>query len=110
MTFYFKFYFASKLILNHYNECLLQLFFMEFPVYRKYAHNRTFFKINTEKDFEEINIIGNSYLLRRFEVKIFPDRVFIQDMIENKLNYWVVSSREEYETKKSFCLNNLKPL
>lgn len=81
---------------------------MDFPLYRKYAHNRTFFKIISEKHFEELTLIGNSYLLRQFEVKIFPDRVFIQDMIENKDNYWLDSFKEEYEAKKTFCLKNLK--
>jgi hypothetical protein len=83
---------------------------MIFPIYRKYRHNRTFFKINSEKDFEELNIISQCYTLRHFEVKILPDRVFIQDMIENKNNHWNESDEEEYYLRKSFCEKNLQHL
>ena len=83
---------------------------MNFPVFRKYSHNRTFFKINSDKNFEELNLIGKTYTLRHFEVKIFSDRVFIQDMIENKDHYWTEISEGEYEEKKAYCLEELKPL
>ena len=68
---------------------------MLFPIYRKYNHNRTFFKITSDKDFEELNIMGNSYFLKNFEVKIFSDRIFILDMIENKNNLWKEITEEE---------------
>lgn len=81
---------------------------MHFPLFRKYSHNRTFFKINSLKDFEELNLIGQSYTLRNFEVKIFTDRIFIQDLIENRNNYWVSIPEEEYEERKAFCIQHLK--
>ncbi len=80
---------------------------MNFPVFRKYAHERTFFKINSLNDFEELNIIGNYYSISHFEVKIFSDRTLINDMISNTGNYWKDSKKEEYESMKEYCLNKL---
>jgi hypothetical protein len=83
---------------------------MEFPLFRKYSHDRTFFKINSPNDFEELTIIGTWYIYRHFEVKIFSDRVFIQDMIVNDKNHWIESSDEEFQLKKTFCLTKLQAL
>lgn len=83
---------------------------MNFPVFRKYSHNRTFFKIHSTMNFEELNLIGNTYILRFFEVKIFSGRIFIQDMIENKDHYWIEISEKEYEEKKSYCQEKLRSL
>lgn len=80
---------------------------MKFPVYRKYPHNKTFFRINSENDFEELNLIGKAYTLRHFTVKIFSDRVFIKDMLENTQRYWIEISEEEYENQQSYCMENL---
>lgn len=83
---------------------------MKFPVYRKYSHNRTFFKVNSFSDFEELNIIGNYYYLRNFRVKIFSDQWLINDLIENRNNSWIEISQEEYENRRSYCYENLKAL
>ncbi|MBX9853385.1 MAG: hypothetical protein K2X86_16690 [Cytophagaceae bacterium] len=83
---------------------------MIFPLYRKYSHERTYFKIVSTNGFEELNIIGKSFILRNFEVKIFTDRIFISDMMENKENLWVEIGAEEYEAKKNYCLANLQML
>lgn len=80
---------------------------MLFPIYRKYKHNRTFFKINSPEDFEELNILGSSYQYKHFKVRIFTDRLFIQDMIDNTKHHWVEITSNEYEGKKTFCMENL---
>lgn len=83
---------------------------MKFPLFRKYSHDRTFFKINSTNDFEELTILGTLYIYRQFEVKIFSDRVFIQDMITNDKNHWKESTEEEFQLKKTYCLTQLQPL
>ena len=57
---------------------------MVFPVYRKYPNNKTFFKINSWEEFEELKIIGSKYSIHQYLSKIFTDRILIQDMIEAK--------------------------
>ena len=81
---------------------------MKFPIYRKYSHNRTYFKITSEKNFEELNIIGKTYSLHNFQSKILPDRLFIQDMIDNRNNHWDEISEEEYDQKKTYCTEKLQ--
>ena len=83
---------------------------MIFPLYRRYSHGRTYFKIVSDNSFEELNIVGKAFIIRNFEVKIFTDRIFILDMIEKKENLWVEISEEEYEIKKNYCIANLQML
>jgi len=69
---------------------------MEFPQYRKYPNNKSYFKVLSANSFEEIQILGKSKLKTRFEAKIHPDRVLIQDMLGAEEN-WQVITAEEYE-------------
>jgi hypothetical protein len=73
---------------------------MMFPLFRKYSHNRTFFKILSESEFEEINLIGNYYTELHFCADIYPDKLMIQDMINNPM-FWKQSTEEEFEAIKA---------
>jgi len=66
-----------------------------FPQYRKYPNNKSFFKVLSNNEFEEINAIGKKYFLTKVEAKILPDRNFIADMIEASEN-WVEIEEAEY--------------
>lgn len=70
---------------------------MNFPVYRKYPNNKSFFKIVDADRFQEIKITGKLVELHHFEAKILPDRNFIQDMIAMDNAFWVQSSAEEFD-------------
>ena len=52
-----------------------------FPVYRKYSNNKNYFKIISFKEFYEILFIGKKIILKKFEAKIYPDKLFIVDLI-----------------------------
>lgn len=67
-----------------------------FPQYRKYKNNKSYFKISSLAEWDEIQIIGSNYLLSKFEVKIMPDRNFIQDMLFDYAANWDVIVEEEY--------------
>jgi len=69
---------------------------MNFPLYRKYPDNKTFFKIISEKEFEEISYIGNKQLVQKVEAITYAERLYISDMLENKQGYYEVISEEEY--------------
>jgi len=81
-----------------------------FPKYRKYAHERTYFKILSAEHFEELAIHGSFYSLRPFRAQIHPDRVLINDMIQNHNNHWLESNEKEYEEKVAYCKQKLKEL
>ena len=76
---------------------------INYPQFRKYKNNKSFFKITSEKEWEEIQIIGSKFILNQFTVKIMPDRNFIQDMtFDYKVN-WDVISEEEYFSHRNKC-------
>jgi hypothetical protein len=81
---------------------------MNFPIYRKYATGKTFFKIKSRTEFEEVCRIGNKYTVKLFTAHILPDRVFIEDMINNYNQHWMEATNEEYESFLNFCELNLQ--
>lgn len=69
---------------------------IHYPQYRKYKNNKAYFKIISEKEWEEIQVMGNKYILHRFEVKILPDRNYIYDLTFDYENNWEQIEEEEY--------------
>lgn len=55
---------------------------MDFPVYRKYTNNASYFIILSDAEWTEYKKIGSRYV--RFEMKAiqFPEKLFIKDLIE----------------------------
>ena len=71
---------------------------MDFPIYRKYPNNKSFFKIVDIDYFEEIKVTGRLFEIHQFKAKILPDRNFIKDMISMDDDYWVDSTSEEFQS------------
>lgn len=67
-----------------------------YPQYRKYKNGLGFFKIISEKEWEEIQVIGSKYLFNTFQVNIFPDRNFLYDMTFDYSQNWIVIDEAEY--------------
>ncbi len=74
---------------------------MNFPIYRKYDNDKSFFKITSSEHFLELKITGSQKEEFEFKVNIHPDRIFIQDMIAMENRHWVESSAEEFEQIRS---------
>jgi hypothetical protein len=83
---------------------------MTFPIYRKYEHNRNFFKIINEKEFIELQIIGTKYHINEFKAKIFPDFTLIRDLISLENNLWLKSSKEEFDNQMNYANKHLSKL
>ena len=71
-----------------------------YPQYRKYSHGRTYFKIISAEEFEEIQIIGEKATIHHFVAKILPDRNYIHDLTFDYEKHWEVCAEAEYEEKK----------
>ena len=56
---------------------------IQFPVYRKYKNNNTFFKITSRNRFEEIQIIGARVKLNVITTNQFPEMNHIYDLVYN---------------------------
>lgn len=46
--------------------------------------------------FEEIKVIGSRFSISVIEAKIFPEKTFIRDLIENRAEMAIVISEQEY--------------
>ena len=76
---------------------------ISYPQYRKYSNNKSYYKIISPEEFEEIQLLGGKITLHEFKAKILPDRNYIADLTFDYHNHWEVIEANEYEAlrKKS---------
>jgi hypothetical protein len=79
----------------------------DFPIYRKYVNDKSFFRINSKENFDELILIGSFYIFRNQQAQILPEFVMIVDMIENANNHWLKISEEEFNEKLAYCQKEL---
>lgn len=60
---------------------------MEYPIFRKLSNNKAFYRINSERSFDEIQRIGSKTVRYSFQVDQYPDLLKIQDMINCSFAY-----------------------
>jgi hypothetical protein len=77
-----------------------------YPQYRKYANEKSYFKIISESKFEEIQVFGNKITLHRFEAKILPDRNYIYDLTFNYSDYWLICNENEYKSLREKSIHS----
>jgi hypothetical protein len=68
----------------------------DFPQYRKLSNDKVFYKIVSNHEFHEIQIIGTFAQLHKIEAKQYPEILKIQDMLNYTIEAFVLSSIEEY--------------
>lgn len=68
-----------------------------YPQYRKYPNNKAYFKIISDKEWEEIQVIGSKCIFHKFSVNIMPDRNFLYDMTFDYKSNWEKIEEEEYQ-------------
>jgi len=74
---------------------------MSYPQYRRYKNGKSYFRIVSPTEFEEIQALGQRWFFQKFTVKILPDRNFIQDMTFAYQEHWEVVSADEFEVIRS---------
>ena len=76
---------------------------MNFPQYRKLMNDKSFYRIDSERSFYEIQLIGSKCFLYQTEAKQYPEIIRIQDMLSLSEPF-VPSSIDEFHTyySKSF--------
>lgn len=72
-----------------------------YPQYRKYSNNKSYFKIISSNEFEEIQLLGTKKSIHLFKATILPDRNFIYDMTFDYENSWLKIESEEYNKVKN---------
>ena len=78
---------------------------IDFPVYRKYKNNKRYFKIINPLLFEEIQVIGKRYVIKQTEAKLFPEKIFVRDLIVNQGQMAAVITEKEYALKLAAANN-----
>lgn len=71
-----------------------------YPQYRKYPHGRTYFKVISAAEWEEISMLGSKYTIHRFKASILPDRNYLYDLTVDYKENWLKIDEEEYEEIK----------
>ena len=68
-----------------------------YPQYRKYKNNRSYFKIISPDEFEEIVVFKGKGRLHHFQARILPDRNLVSDMTFDFQDYWEAIDYKAYE-------------
>lgn len=55
---------------------------MDFPIYRKYINNKSFFIIHSENNWTEYKLVGRKYEKYDFAAVQFPEKLLIKDLIQ----------------------------
>ncbi|HTL82418.1 MAG TPA: hypothetical protein VL651_11980 [Bacteroidia bacterium] len=69
---------------------------MDFPQFRKYPNGLSFFRINSPDSFEELKRMGEKWMIETYEVKILPDRNFVNDLLTKCPDFAVCIEEKEY--------------
>ncbi len=69
---------------------------MIFPQYRMYSNGLSYFEILNESNFIEYKMLGKKVEVYNIEAKILPERNFIQDMLVNEGNHWLIIDEKEF--------------
>ena len=69
---------------------------MDFPIYRKYIGIDVWFKIESTTEFTEIKKMGSRFLNTKITATIFPEKQFIQDMIQCYEKRWEIISEKDF--------------
>ena len=68
-----------------------------FPCYRKLRNDKSFYKISCERNFTEIQCVGNKYFKIETNANKYPAIILILDML-NKREIYEFSTEEEFNT------------
>lgn len=79
----------------------------EFPLYRKYKNEKSYFKVISPDEFEEIVHIGRAFRRDLYKAKILPERNLIADLIALKDAHWEAISKREYNEHLERCEKEL---
>ena len=69
---------------------------IEFPQYRKYSNELSYFKILDDNTFIEYKRLGSKLEYYEFNAKILPDRNFISDMLYDYNLHWEKIEEEDF--------------
>lgn len=76
---------------------------MDFPQYRKLSNCKSYYRLNDEKSFDEIQLIGDQVVHFHIEAKQYPEMLRIKDMLEYQFEGIKSSTKMEFDTLLERC-------
>jgi hypothetical protein len=73
---------------------------MDYPQYRMYFDGNTIFEIISNDKFIEIKQIGKYYTISEIECKLYPEKLFLNDLISASQDGIKIINFEQYSQIK----------
>ena len=70
---------------------------IDFPQYRKLSNNKVYYRIHSDRLFDEIQIIGSAAQLHIVEARQYPEMLRIKDLLSLSMEGFQISSEKEFE-------------
>jgi len=74
---------------------------MDFPQYRKRFDSKSFYKIVNERNFEEVQLIGDKVFVHKIKADKYFEIIQIQDMLKAEGDMYRMSEETEFNSIKS---------
>lgn len=69
----------------------------DFPQYRKLSNDKVFYRINNDRQFDEIQIIRSKARLHTVEAFQYPEILRIQDLLSYEVEGFILSNEKEFD-------------
>ncbi len=80
---------------------------VEFPQYRKLSNSKSYYKILSPSEFQEIQVMEKRYAVYTLQAKILPERNLVADLIEASTDQYIAIPQSEYEEYLEYCQREL---
>ncbi|MBL4862591.1 MAG: hypothetical protein JKY09_06195 [Crocinitomicaceae bacterium] len=70
---------------------------IDFPQYRKLSNDKVFYRIISDRKFDEIQVIGKTAQLHKIEAKQYPEMLRIKDLLALSMSGFEASTKEEFD-------------
>ena len=68
----------------------------DFPQYRKLSNDKVFYRINNDRQFDEIQIVGSKARTHRVEAVQYPEMLRIKDLLSYSIDGYNPSDEKEF--------------
>ncbi len=80
----------------------------DFPQYRKLSNEKSYYRIESLEDVNELQKIGDRWTEHNLHAKILPERLHISDILDGSNGVYLTITQEEFDAFKTHCISNHK--
>lgn len=67
---------------------------MEFPQFRKLKNSKSYYRIDSDLDFTELQQVGSKWFKYEFTATQFPDKIMLQELLQQQDPYLAISASD----------------